>query len=182
SHHFHRVKVKIASNSGSASKVVAGDQLVCGTDLLSESRWVDWEDLISSDTVPLVGFVRMVPSFQKHEKIIVEMLLPYHPKYQEKIGFGIDHIKAYNIYSSTRCLLIVQKDGESVDFSYWKCVKGLIGNNFLFHHYITYISKDKYSSSTCFGTNYNPFSAFSFIASTRLDCVKTACNTLFYCM
>ncbi|GAY52394.1 hypothetical protein CUMW_141410, partial [Citrus unshiu] len=139
SHHFHRINVKIASNSGSASKVVAGDQLVCGTDLLSESRWVDWEDLILSDTVPLVGFVRMVPSFQK-------------------------------------------KDGESVDFSYWKCVKGLIGNNFLFHHYITYISKDKYSSSTCFGTNYNPFSAFSFIASTILDCVKTACNTLFYCM
>ncbi|KAK9228286.1 hypothetical protein WN944_021235 [Citrus x changshan-huyou] len=55
--------------SGSASKVVAGDQLVCGTDLLSESRWVDWEDLISSDTVPLVGFVRMVPSFQKFRKM-----------------------------------------------------------------------------------------------------------------
>ena len=27
-----------------------------------------------------------------HEKIIVERLLPFHPKYEKKIGSGIDHI------------------------------------------------------------------------------------------
>lgn len=64
------VKVKIASNSSNGSKGVARDQLVCGTDLLRkqpvddrrecESRLVDWKDLILGDTLPLVGFVRMV--------------------------------------------------------------------------------------------------------------------------
>ncbi|KAL6633487.1 hypothetical protein ACP70R_026158 [Stipagrostis hirtigluma subsp. patula] len=67
-----------------------------------EREWVDWEDLILEDTVPLVGFVRMILHSGKyesgerlspeHEKAILERLLPYHPEYEKKIGCGIDYI------------------------------------------------------------------------------------------
>lgn len=67
-----------------------------------EREWVDWEDLILEDTVPLVGFVRMILHSGKytsgdrltpeHEKAILERLLPYHPQYEKKIGCGIDYI------------------------------------------------------------------------------------------
>uniref|UniRef100_K3YVW3 Protein DCL, chloroplastic n=1 Tax=Setaria italica TaxID=4555 RepID=K3YVW3_SETIT len=63
-----------------------------------EREWVDWEDLILEDTVPLVGFVRMILHSGKyesgdrlspeHEKAILERLLPYHPQYEKKIGCG----------------------------------------------------------------------------------------------
>ncbi|KAK9284985.1 hypothetical protein L1049_024167 [Liquidambar formosana] len=107
-----------------------------------ESQWVDWEDQILEDTVPLVGFVRMILHSQKyksgerlspeHEKTILERLLPYHPGYEKKIGCGIDHITVgyHPDFESSRCLFIVRKDGELVDFSYWKCIKGLIRKNY----------------------------------------------------
>ncbi|GJM86954.1 hypothetical protein PR202_ga02859 [Eleusine coracana subsp. coracana] len=71
-----------------------------------EREWVDWEDLILEDTVPLVGFVRMILHSGKyesgdrlspeHEKVILERLLPYHPQYEKKIGSGIDYITIGN--------------------------------------------------------------------------------------
>ncbi|AQK56381.1 Protein DCL, chloroplastic-like [Zea mays] len=103
-----------------------------------EREWVDWEDLILEDTVPLVGFVRMILHSGKyesgdrlcpeHEKAILERLLPYHPQYNEKIGCGIDYITVglHPEFENSRCLFIVRKDGEQIDFSFWKCVKGLI--------------------------------------------------------
>ncbi|XP_062220398.1 protein DCL, chloroplastic-like [Phragmites australis] len=103
-----------------------------------EREWVDWEDLILEDTVPLVGFVRMILHSGKyesgdrlspgHEKAIMERLLPYHPQYEKKIGCGIDYIKVglHPEFENSRCLFIVRKDGEQVDFSFWKCIKGLI--------------------------------------------------------
>ncbi|KAL6338767.1 hypothetical protein AAG906_023917 [Vitis piasezkii] len=105
-------------------------------------EWVDWEDQILEDTVPLVGFVRMILHSGKyrsgerlspeHEKIILERLLPYHPGYERKIGSGIDYITVgyHPEFESSRCLFIVRKDGELVDFSYWKCVKGFIRKNY----------------------------------------------------
>lgn len=103
-----------------------------------EREWVDWEDLILEDTVPLVGFVRMILHSGKytsgdrltpeHEKAILERLLPYHPQYEKKIGCGIDYITLglHPEFENSRCLFIVRKDGEEVDFSFWKCIKGLI--------------------------------------------------------
>ncbi|KAK3159196.1 hypothetical protein QOZ80_2AG0146930 [Eleusine coracana subsp. coracana] len=103
-----------------------------------EREWVDWEDLILEDTVPLVGFVRMILHSGKyesgdrlspeHEKVILERLLPYHPQYEKKIGSGIDYITVglHPEFENSRCLFIVRKDGEQVDFSFWKCIKGLI--------------------------------------------------------
>ncbi|KAM3244168.1 hypothetical protein ACQJBY_055843 [Aegilops geniculata] len=103
-----------------------------------EREWVDWEDLILEDTVPLVGFVRMILHSGKyssgerlspeHEKAILERLLPYHPQYKKKIGCGIDYITLglHPEFENSRCLFIVRTDGEQVDFSFWKCIKGLI--------------------------------------------------------
>ncbi|CAA2985038.1 Hypothetical predicted protein [Olea europaea subsp. europaea] len=64
--------------------------------------WVDWEDQILEDTVPLVGFVRMILHSGKyesgdrlspeHERTILERLLPYHPESEKKIGCGVDYI------------------------------------------------------------------------------------------
>ncbi|XP_016568770.1 protein DCL, chloroplastic isoform X2 [Capsicum annuum] len=77
--------------------------------------WVDWEDQILEDTVPLVGFVRMILHSGKyavgdrlspeHQRTILQRLLPYHPEYDKKIGPGVDHItvtiqilQAQNVY------------------------------------------------------------------------------------
>ncbi|KAJ0232122.1 Protein DCL [Hirschfeldia incana] len=116
-----------------------------GSEFLRESsveeevdEFVDWEDKILEVTVPLVGFVRMILHSGKyanrdrlspeHERTIVEMLLPYHPEVDKKTGCGIDYIMVghHPEFENSRCLFIVQKDGQVVDFSYWKCIKGLI--------------------------------------------------------
>lgn len=107
-----------------------------------EEEWIDWEDQILEVTAPLVGFVRMVLHSGKygsgerlspeHEKNIIERLLHYHPECKKKIGFGIDYITIgyHPEFENSRCLFIVRKDGEFVDFSYWKCIKGFIRNNY----------------------------------------------------
>lgn len=107
-----------------------------------EEKWVDWEDRILEDTVPLVGFVRMILHSGKyqsgdrlsaeHEKTVLERLLPFHPEFEKKIGCGIDYITIgyHPEFDRSRCLFIVRKDGELVDFSYWKCIKGLIRKNY----------------------------------------------------
>ncbi|CAA6664960.1 unnamed protein product [Spirodela intermedia] len=89
--------------------------------------WVDWEDQILQDTVPYGD--RLSP---EHEKMILERLLPYHPEFEIKIGCGVDFITIgyHPDFESSRCLFIVRKDGELIDFSYWKCIKGLIRNKY----------------------------------------------------
>ncbi|XP_059279331.1 protein DCL, chloroplastic [Lycium ferocissimum] len=108
----------------------------------SGEGWVDWEDQILEDTVPLVGFVRMILHSGKyavgdrlspeHQRTILQRLLPYHPECEKKIGPGVDYITVgyHPDFENSRCLFIVRKDGESVDFSYWKCIKGLIRKNY----------------------------------------------------
>ncbi|KAK8921859.1 hypothetical protein KSP39_PZI020402 [Platanthera zijinensis] len=122
---------EVEEDEGSAPEGVVGERE-------EEGDWVDWEDQILEETVPLVGFVRMILHSGKyeiddrlspdHEKTIVEKLLFYHPESQEKIGPGIDYIKVglHPDYEESRCLFIVRNDGQIVDFSFWKCVKGLI--------------------------------------------------------
>ncbi|KAL5583506.1 hypothetical protein UlMin_015948 [Ulmus minor] len=102
------------------------------------SRWVNWEDQILEETIPLVGFVRMVLHSGKykngekltpqHDKIILERLLPYHPEYETKIGYGVQSVMVgyHPDFKEKGCMFIVRKDGQLMDFSYWKCIKGLI--------------------------------------------------------
>nr|GEU97139.1 protein DCL, chloroplastic-like [Tanacetum cinerariifolium] len=103
--------------------------------------WLDYEDQILEDTVPLVGFVRMILHSGKyesgerlsadHESMILQRLLAYHPESEKKIGSGIDCIMVgdHPDFESSRCMFIVRKTGDIEDFSYWKCIKGLIRKN-----------------------------------------------------
>ncbi|XP_058783155.1 protein DCL, chloroplastic-like [Vicia villosa] len=107
-----------------------------------EYKWVDLENQILEDVVPLVEFVKMILHSglyeygdrlnQEHEKIILEKLIPFHPESDKKIGCGVDYITigCHPDFNDSRCMFIVQKDGKMVDFSYWKCIKGLIGKNY----------------------------------------------------
>lgn len=107
-----------------------------------DDKWIDWEDQILEDTVPLVGFVRMILHSgqyesgdrlsEEHEKTIIEKLLPFHPESEKKIGCGVDYITIgyHPDFERSRCLFIVRQDGQVVDFSYWKCIKGLIRKNY----------------------------------------------------
>ncbi|KAK4490372.1 hypothetical protein RD792_001048 [Penstemon davidsonii] len=104
--------------------------------------WVNWDDQILEYTVPLVGFVKLILHSGKYEsgnrlsaedeRIILERLLPYHPECEKKIGCGVDYITIgyHPNFVNSRCFFIVRKDGELVDFSYWKCMKGLIRKNY----------------------------------------------------
>ncbi|KAL5982474.1 hypothetical protein ACLOJK_016546 [Asimina triloba] len=78
------------------------------------------------------------------EKTILERLLPYHPDLEEKVGCGIDFITMgqHPDFEKSRCLFIVRKDGVAIDFSFWKCIKGLIrkkyplfADSFIFRHF-----------------------------------------------
>lgn len=44
----------------------------------------------------------------------------------DNLNFLFGQIGYHPDFESSRCLFIVRKDGETVDFSYWKCIKGLI--------------------------------------------------------
>nr|CAD1827090.1 unnamed protein product [Ananas comosus var. bracteatus] len=89
---------------------------------------------IREDDPPLgkVGYGSGDRFSPEHEKAIIERLLPYHPEYEKKIGCGIDYITIgfHPEFENSRCLFIVRKDGELIDFSYWKCIKGLIRKNY----------------------------------------------------
>ncbi|KAL5777761.1 hypothetical protein ACOSP7_010687 [Xanthoceras sorbifolium] len=110
-----------------------------------EEGFIDWEERIFEDTVPLVGFVRMIlhsGTYEsgarlsaEHERTIIERLLPYHPEFEKKIGCGIDYITIgyHPDFEGSRCLFVVRKDGEFVDFSFWKCIKGLIRKKYPLH-------------------------------------------------
>ena len=64
-------------------------------------------------------------------------------------------------FENSRCLFIVRKDGEQVDFSFWKCVKGLIrqkypmyADSFILRHFRR--RQDYWSgcSSACFRVTF----------------------------
>ncbi|XP_072953079.1 protein DCL, chloroplastic-like isoform X2 [Typha angustifolia] len=106
--------------------VVSDEVAVEGRGRRSSGDLMDWEDMILQDTVPLVGFVRMILQSgeyesgdrlsPEHEKTIIERLLSYHPEYEKKIGCGIDYITIgfHPEFENSRCLFIVKKDGISV--------------------------------------------------------------------
>ncbi|KAL3603825.1 hypothetical protein D5086_004684 [Populus alba] len=82
-----------------------------------EEGFVDWEDRILEDTVPLVGFVRMILHSdkyesgdrlsQEHERTIVDRLLAHHPDFDNKIGCGIDYITPHLIANSVGFVFVL---------------------------------------------------------------------------
>ncbi|KAL5206007.1 hypothetical protein ABZP36_034216 [Zizania latifolia] len=80
-------------------------------DVLHSDRYGDGEFLSSDD-----------------EKIVVEKLLAYHPRSNDKIGCGLDAIMVdrHTDFSQSRCLYVVRTNGDTEDFSYRKCLRGYI--------------------------------------------------------
>lgn len=52
-----------------------------------------------------------------------DLKVAYFSSLDGQVGYHPD-------FERSRCLFVVQKDGELVDFSYWKCIKGLIRKNY----------------------------------------------------
>ncbi|RLM80232.1 hypothetical protein C2845_PM12G28050 [Panicum miliaceum] len=101
----------------------------CGSTVIQQSARFNFKTELTTEAL---GYNNVYESGDRlspeHEKAILERLLPYHPQYEKKIGCGIDYITVglHPEFENSRCLFIVRKDGEQVDFSFWKCVKGLI--------------------------------------------------------
>ncbi|KAL9255418.1 DCL homolog, chloroplastic-like protein [Drosera capensis] len=71
----------------------------------------------------------------EHERVVVQKLLAYHPRYEDKIGCGIDSIivDQHPTFKHTRCLFVVRTDGAWIDFSYQKCLRDYIRSKFPAH-------------------------------------------------
>jgi hypothetical protein len=58
--------------------------------------------------------------------LLVRDTLVFHLTYLgTKVGMVLQ-VGLHPEFENSRCLFIVRKDGEQIDFSFWKCVKGLI--------------------------------------------------------
>ncbi|KAJ8769723.1 hypothetical protein K2173_005929 [Erythroxylum novogranatense] len=62
------------------------------------------------------------------DKSILMRVLYFHPRKDEKIGPGAQHIKVvkHPVYQDSRCFSLVRTDGTMEDFSYHKCVHGAL--------------------------------------------------------
>ncbi|TVU10785.1 hypothetical protein EJB05_44333 [Eragrostis curvula] len=68
------------------------------------------------------------------EKFVVEKLLSYHPRSEDKIGCGVDSIMVdRHPDHKSRCLFIVRTNGDLEDFSYRKCLRAYIQGKYPSH-------------------------------------------------
>ncbi|XP_057861418.2 protein DCL homolog, chloroplastic [Cryptomeria japonica] len=103
-----------------------------------KKTWKAIESSILQEIRPIKGLIRKILHTPKYkdgellsledEKEIIEKVLPYHPHAQVKAGCGVDSIMVgqHPQFGSTRCLFIIRKNGQREDFSYKKCLIGLI--------------------------------------------------------
>lgn len=66
------------------------------------------------------------------EKAVIEKLLAYHPRSEDKIGCGLDYIMVdrHPKFRGSRCLFVVRTDGSWIDFSYQKCLRAYIRDKY----------------------------------------------------
>ncbi|NP_001148429.1 DCL protein [Zea mays] len=71
----------------------------------------------------------------RDENVVVEKLLSYHPRAQDKIGCGLDAIMVdrHPEFRKSRCLFVVRTDGVWIDFSYQKCLRAYIREKYPSH-------------------------------------------------
>ncbi|MCO5603229.1 hypothetical protein L7F22_057376 [Adiantum nelumboides] len=61
------------------------------------------------------------------EKFILEQILVHHPDKEAKLGCGVDHVMIdFHVEHQVSCFWVAHKDGSRTDFSYWKCLEGLL--------------------------------------------------------
>ncbi|KAL6842473.1 hypothetical protein ACP4OV_027708 [Aristida adscensionis] len=87
-------------------------------DILHSDRYGDGECLCPND-----------------EDVVVEKLLAYHPRAQDKIGCGLDAVMVdrHPEFRKSRCLFVVRTDGVWIDFSYQKCLRAYIREKYPTH-------------------------------------------------
>ncbi|XP_039808888.1 protein DCL homolog, chloroplastic-like [Panicum virgatum] len=100
--------------------------------------WAEAEAEILRDVKPVVELVKDILHTCRYgnggflspndEKVVVEKLLSYHPRADEKIGCGIDGIMVdrHRGFRFSRCLFVVRTNGDWEDFSYRKCLQAYI--------------------------------------------------------
>ncbi|CAM0950652.1 unnamed protein product [Alopecurus aequalis] len=88
---------------------------------------------ISRDVAPVVELVKDILHSGRYgdgallspddEKVIVEKVLAYHPRSEDKIGCGLEAIMVdkHPEFRTSRCLFVVRTNGVLEDFSYRKC-------------------------------------------------------------
>ncbi|GMH04002.1 hypothetical protein Nepgr_005841 [Nepenthes gracilis] len=71
----------------------------------------------------------------KDERAVMEKLLAYHIRSEDKIGCGLDSIMVdrHPQFRRSRCLFVVRTDGSWIDFSYQKCLREYIRNKYASH-------------------------------------------------
>ncbi|XP_022876123.1 protein DCL homolog, chloroplastic-like [Olea europaea var. sylvestris] len=92
------------------------EPIICLTkEILHSDRYMDGERLTAED-----------------EKAVVDKLLSYHPHSEDKIGCGIDSIMVdrHPQFKCSRCLFVVRTDGGWIDFSYQKCLRAHIQDEY----------------------------------------------------
>ncbi|XP_054791964.1 protein DCL homolog, chloroplastic-like [Prosopis cineraria] len=69
------------------------------------------------------------------EKAVVDKLLAYHPRFQDKVGCGLQSIMVdrHPQFQNSRCLFVVRTDGGWIDFSYQKCLREYIRDKYPAH-------------------------------------------------
>ncbi|TKW25972.1 hypothetical protein SEVIR_3G155500v4 [Setaria viridis] len=87
-------------------------------DILHSDRYGDGECLCPND-----------------ENVVVQKLLAFHPRAQDKIGCGLDAIMVdrHPEFRKSRCLFVVRTDGVWIDFSYQKCLRAYIREKYPSH-------------------------------------------------
>ncbi|XP_020267007.1 protein DCL, chloroplastic [Asparagus officinalis] len=101
-------------------------------------RWKDREEEILKDIQPITILTKYILHSDRYmdgeclcpddEKEVVEKLLAYHPRSEDKIGCGLASIMVdrHPTFKKSRCLFVVRTDGVWIDFSYQKCLRAYI--------------------------------------------------------
>ncbi|XP_028793661.1 protein DCL homolog, chloroplastic [Neltuma alba] len=108
-------------------------------------KWKDKEKEILKDIEPIVRLTKDILHSRRYmdgeqltaedEKVVVEKLLAYHPRSEDKIGCGLESIMVdrHPQFRCSRCLFVVRTDGGWIDFSYQKCLREYIRNKYPSH-------------------------------------------------
>ncbi|OWM80686.1 protein DCL, chloroplastic [Punica granatum] len=101
-------------------------------------KWKDKEEEILRDIRPILSLAKDILHSKRYldgerlaaedETVIVEKLLSYHPRCDDKIGCGLDGIMVdrHPQFRRSRCLFVVRTDGGWIDFSYQKCLRAYV--------------------------------------------------------
>ncbi|KAI4316670.1 hypothetical protein L6164_024626 [Bauhinia variegata] len=105
-------------------------------------KWKNKEKEILEDIEPILMLTKEILHSRRYkdgerltvedEKSIVENLLAYHPRCEDKIGCGLESIMVdrHPQFRHSRCLFVVRTDGGWIDFSYQKCLREYIRNKY----------------------------------------------------